>query len=151
MVGELTGFCVALEAEHDFRRTVPSRGDVFRHVSRILLRVDGEATSQTKVANLEFAVGIDEQVAGLEVSVQDIGGVDIFETAENLVNKGLEVGVGQGLAGTNNGGKVAFHQLYCSVSKRLTRVSAPRAWISSYAPSYRYVSLKSFGRGMSMS
>ena len=65
MVDVLTGFRVALEAKHNLGRTVPSGGHVFRHVSCILLRVDGEATSKTKVANLEFAVGIDQQVSGL--------------------------------------------------------------------------------------
>lgn len=36
---ELTRFGVALEAQHDFRGTVPTRRDVFRHVPGILLGI----------------------------------------------------------------------------------------------------------------
>lgn len=106
-----TGFRVALEAQHDLGRTVPSRGDVFGHVTGILLWVDREASSQTKVANLELAVCIDQQVSGLEITVQHVGRVDVLETAEDLVDEGLEMGIGQGLAGTDNGSKIAFHEL----------------------------------------
>lgn len=75
-----TSFSVALEAKHNLRSTVPSRGNVLCHVSCVLIRVDGEASSETKVANLELAIGIDKQVAGLEISVEDIGRVDVLET-----------------------------------------------------------------------
>jgi hypothetical protein len=44
--------------------------------------------------------------------VQNVGGVDILETAEDLVNEGLEVGVGKRLAGTNNSSQITLHQLY---------------------------------------
>lgn len=111
-----TGFGVALEAQHDFRRTVPSGSDVFCHVTGILLRVDRETSGKTKVANLELAVGIDEQVSGLQVTVQNVGGVDVFETAKNLVDEGLEVSVSQRLARTDDGSKIAFHQLYSMLS-----------------------------------
>lgn len=111
-----TGFGVALEAQHNLGRTVPSRGDVLRHVSGILLGVDGKATGKAKVADLELAVGVNEQVAGLQVSVEDVGGVDVLETAQDLVDEGLEVGVGQGLAGSDNGRQVALHQLCKIVS-----------------------------------
>jgi hypothetical protein len=107
-----TGFCVALEAQHDLGGAVPSRRDVLGHVPRILLRVHGETPGETKIANLELAVGIDEQVAGLEIAVQDVGRVDVFETAQDLVDEGLEMRVGEGLAGADNGGQIALHELW---------------------------------------
>ena len=109
---EHTGFGVALEAQHDLWSAIPSCRNVFRHVSCILLRVDREATGQTKITDLELAVGIDEQVSALQVSVQHIGGVDILQTAEDLVDEGLEMRIGQRLSGADNSRQVTFHQFY---------------------------------------
>lgn len=144
-----TSLGVALEAQHNLGRTVPSGGDIFRHVSGVFLRVDGEATGEAKVANLELAVGVDEQVAGFQVSVQNIGRVNVLEAAEDLVDEGLEVGVGEGLSGANNGGEITFHELWC-VSAGAAGGSDKKDRLA-VVPSYRYVSLKSFGRGISMS
>lgn len=55
----LTGFCVALEAQHDFRSTVPSRRNIFGHVSSIFLGVNRESSGQPKITNFQLAVGID--------------------------------------------------------------------------------------------
>ena len=107
----LTRFRVTLETEHDLGRPIPSRGHVLGHVTRILLWVDREPSRKTKIADLELAVGVDEQVAGLEVAVQHIGRVYVLQSAEDLVDEGLEVGVGQGLAGSDDGSQVAFHEL----------------------------------------
>jgi hypothetical protein len=38
-------------------------------------------SGQTKIANLEIAVFVDEDVAGLEITMDDTGGVDIFQTS----------------------------------------------------------------------
>lgn len=117
----LTRFCVALEAQHDLRGSVPPRGDVLGHVPRVLLRVHGEASGQTKVANLELAVGVDEEIARLQIAMEDIGGVDVLETAQDLVDEGLEVGVGQWLARAYDGGQVAFHEFWARVSSGVSR------------------------------
>ena len=89
-----TGFCIALEAQHNLWRAIPSRCDVFCHVACVLFGIDGEASCQTKVGNLQLAVGIDEQVTRLQITMKDVGRVDVLETAKYLVNEGLEVGVG---------------------------------------------------------
>lgn len=106
---------VALEAQHNFWCTVPPRSHVFRHVSSVLLGVNGETTRETEIANLELAVGVDEEVTGLQVAVKDIGGVDVLETAEDLVDERLEVCVGQRLARSDDGGKIALHELFVKV------------------------------------
>jgi hypothetical protein len=107
----LTSFGVALEAQHNLRGTIPSRSNIFSHVSGILLRVYAEASSQTKVTNLELAVRVYKQVSGLKIAVEDIGGVDVLQTAQDLVDEGLEVGVCKGLARADDGCQVAFHEL----------------------------------------
>ena len=99
----LTSFGVALEAQHDLRSTVPSCSDVFGHVASILLRVDRETSGQTKVTDLKLAVGIDQQVSGLQITMQHVSRVDILQTAKDLVDERLEVGIGQGLTGPDNG------------------------------------------------
>jgi len=103
MRGSHTGFGVALEAQHDLRCPIPSCRDILGHVAGVLLWIDREATGETEVTNLELAVGIDEEVARLQITVQHVGGVDVLETAEDLVNEGLEMRIGQGLTGADNG------------------------------------------------
>jgi hypothetical protein len=36
--------------------------------------------------------------------------VDVFQAAEDLVDKGLEMGVGEGLAGSDDCCEIAFHE-----------------------------------------
>ena len=61
------------------------------HVSRILFRIKTEASRKTEIANLELTVGVNEQIARFEITVKNVGRVDVFETAENLVDEGLEM------------------------------------------------------------
>ena len=59
------------KAKHDLGCTVPPRCDVLGHKALLLLLV--EATRETEVTDLEFAIGVDEQVTGLKVTVQNVG------------------------------------------------------------------------------
>ena len=111
-----TGFCVLCETEHNLRSSVPSCSNVLGlEASSNVVRLVTEATGKTEIANLQLAVGIDEQVTGLEIAMQDIGRVDVLETAENLVDEGLEVGVGQGLAAADDSCKITLHQFLVQV------------------------------------
>ena len=111
-----TGFCVALETQHDLRSSVPPSSNVFGHVPCVLLGVHRKASCQTEIANLELAIGVYEKITRLEVAVEDVGRVDVLQTAENLVDERLEMCVGEGLAGSNNGCQVTLHQLCAIVS-----------------------------------
>lgn len=112
-----TSFGVALETQHDLRRTVPSCRDILGHVASILLGVNRETTGQTKVTNLQLAVCIDKKVTGLQITVQYVSRVDVLQTAEDLIDKGLEVCIGQGLARADDSRQVALHQ-FCNVVRR---------------------------------
>lgn len=114
---ERTRFGVALEAQHDFWSTIPSCRNILGHIASILLWVNRESTSQTKVTNLQLAIRVDQQVTGLQITVQDIRGVNILQTAQDLINEGLEVRIGQGLARTDDSGQITFHQ-FCKVVRR---------------------------------
>ena len=42
--------------------------------------------------------------------------MDVLEAAQNLVDERLEMGIGQRLAGTDDGCQVAFHELCVNIS-----------------------------------
>ena len=46
---------------------------------------------RTKVANLEVAILVDEEIAWFEVAVEHLGRVDRLEPAQDLVNEILDV------------------------------------------------------------
>lgn len=71
--GRRTSNVVLLPGEHDLGGAIVARGDVARHLG---VRETGEA----KVANLEIAVLVDEDVGRLEVTVHHAGGMNVFET-----------------------------------------------------------------------
>ena len=107
--------------QHDLRRSVPPRRNVFGHEAGILLcRLD--ASRQAKVANLKVAVGVEQEVGRLEVAVDDVGRVEGLEGAEGLVDKVLGVVVGEVL-GADDAVHVGLHQLLDEVDllERLER------------------------------
>jgi len=72
------GSGVVGETKHDFRRTVPSGGDIFRHETLVSGSLRGTATRgvssrESKVTNLELTVGIDQEVSWLEIAMKDVG------------------------------------------------------------------------------
>lgn len=73
---------ILLPRQHDLGRAIVAR----RHVSRHLRVLDAR---QSEVADLQVAVLVDEDVAGLEVAMDHAGGVDVFETAQDLVEEVL--------------------------------------------------------------
>lgn len=72
---------VHLERQHDLRCTVPSRGNVFRHQPDLLARRRRclHAPRQPKITDLKITVGIQEEIRGFEIPVDDIGAMDRFE------------------------------------------------------------------------
>ena len=87
----------------------------FSHEPRLTLlslyRSRLKSSCQTEIANLELTIGVNEQVARLEITVQHVSTVDVLETAEDLVNEGLEVRICQGLTGADDSSKIALHKL----------------------------------------
>jgi hypothetical protein len=104
----IDSLCVLLECKHNFRGTVPSRSDVFCHETRVVLGRRGRSC-ETKVADLQIAVGVQKQVGGLEIAVEDVRRVHGFECAQRLVDEVLTVVVGQLLCADNTV-HVGFHE-----------------------------------------
>ena len=70
---------VFLPCKHDLWSAIVSSGNVAGHL-RIL------DSSKAKVANFEVAVFVDQDIAGLEISVDDAGAVNVFQTSlENML------------------------------------------------------------------
>lgn len=115
-IGERTGFCVTLETQHDLWCSVPSGGDILSHVACVFLGIHGESSCEPKIADLELAVSIYEQITRLQVSVQDIGGVNVLQSAQDLVNEGLEMCISEGLPGSNDSRQIALHEFCHDIS-----------------------------------
>jgi hypothetical protein len=86
-----TDLCVHLERKHDLRSTIPSRRHVFGHQTHLLSSRHARlhAPCQAKIANFEIAVGVEQEVGGLKIAVDDVGAVDRLESAKRLVDKVL--------------------------------------------------------------
>src|SRR5271155_3983468 len=94
----LTSFSVTLEAEHDLWCAIPPSCNILGHITSVLFRILRETSGEAEIANLQLAIGIDEQIAWLEISVQHVCRMNVLQSTENLINERLEVGVGQRLA-----------------------------------------------------
>ncbi len=90
---------VVCKAEHNLRCAIPPRRDIFGHEPLLLGLI--KPAGKSKIANFELAIRVDEQVARLEIAVQHVGRVDVFQTAERLVDERLEVRVRERLAGAD--------------------------------------------------
>lgn len=55
--------------------------------------------------------------------MKNISRVDIFEAAQDLVDKRLEVGISERLTGPDDGREIAFHELWGIVSDVIWRCS----------------------------
>ena len=73
-----------LAVEQQLRRAVPPGYHILRHV----LGLVGGAR-EPEVADLEVAVGVEQQVGRLEVAVQHARRVDVLEAAQELVEEVL--------------------------------------------------------------
>lgn len=52
---------------------------------------DAEGTSQTEVGNLEVPSGVDEEILGFEIAVEDAVGVAVFDTGHELMGELLDL------------------------------------------------------------
>ena len=66
---------------------------------------------EAKVADLEDAVGVDEEVAGLDITVHDFGRVEVLDPAQQLVEEHLDVVGREVLRRDDDLVQVRLHQL----------------------------------------
>jgi len=92
----VNGFCVSLGVEHDLGRPVPPGRHVLRQEARVVVFWVGHSC-QPEVAYLEITRGVQQQVTGLQVPVEDIGRVNVLEAPENLIKEVANVVITQPL------------------------------------------------------
>ena len=97
---------VILAAEQQLRRPVPPRDHVLGHEPPLRRR-----PRQAKVAYFQVAVRVQEQVAGLQIAVQHLRGVNVLEPAQDLVQEILAVLVAEALRRSQDLVEVRVHQL----------------------------------------
>ena len=97
-----------LGAHEDLGSTIVLGHDLLCHVLGAVVLLNA---SQAEVANLEHAVGVDEQVARLDVSVDDLGRVQVLDAPEDLVEEHLDVVLGKMLWGNDDLMQVRLHKL----------------------------------------
>lgn len=68
------------ESQHNLRCSIPPGRHVLGKVRRVFIWPRFEASAQAKVANLEFTVRVDEQIAWLEVTMDDGCRMDVFHS-----------------------------------------------------------------------
>ena len=102
------GEVVVLGAEEELGRAVVLRDDLLGHVA-VLVELDD--SGQAEVAYLEQAVAVDEQVAGLDVAVDDARRVEVLDAAQYLVEEELDVVLGEHLRTGDDLVQVGLHEL----------------------------------------
>jgi virulence-associated protein VapD len=85
---DVDGSRVMSRAHEDFRRTVVLRDHLLRHVLR---RVGLFDARQSKVADLQHAVAVHQQIPWLDVAMEDARRVKILQTAQDLIQKHFDV------------------------------------------------------------
>ena len=80
------GLVVALRVEHDLGRAIPARRHVLGEKTGVVVVRIGDAR-QAEVAYLQVAVGVEQQVARLEVAMQHICRVNELEAAKYLIEE----------------------------------------------------------------
>mmetsp|Transcript_10237 Transcript_10237/g.32369 ORF Transcript_10237/g.32369 Transcript_10237/m.32369 type:complete len:307 (-) Transcript_10237:291-1211(-) len=109
---DVDGSGVVLVLDEELRRAVPARDDVLCHALVFLgARVGVDRPRQPKIAYLEVAVLVDKQVAGLEVAVEDVGGVQRVHAAHDLVEEVAKVLVLERLLGVDDVVQVRVHEI----------------------------------------
>uniref|UniRef100_A0A0K8RI04 Putative mitogen-activated protein kinase n=1 Tax=Ixodes ricinus TaxID=34613 RepID=A0A0K8RI04_IXORI len=91
---DVDGLGVPLAVQHDLRRPVPPRRHILRQEARVVV-LGVRHPRQAKVADLEVTSGVEEQVARLEIPVQNIGRMNVFEAPQDLVEEVADVVVAQ--------------------------------------------------------
>ena len=75
---------------------VPPRGHVLRQEARVVV-LGVRHPRQPEVADLEVAGGVEQQVAGLQISVENVSGVDVLQPPQYLVEEVADVVVAESL------------------------------------------------------
>lgn len=109
-------------AHQDLGGPIVLRDHLLRHVLGLVWFL---YTCQSKITDLQHAVAVYQQVARLYVPMQDAGRVQILKTAQDLVQKHLDVVLGQVLWRYNYFVQIRLQELCYHIAK----VEANGVWV----------------------
>ena len=84
--------------------TIPSCLNVVRHLSSFL----GHTTSQSKITYCQITVGLDKKIRGLEISMNDVPGMNPLEPSQHLIQKVLMMSIRKLLRRCDDAIKIAL-------------------------------------------
>lgn len=84
----IDGGRIVARAHQNLGRPIVLGDHLLCHVLRLIRLLDAR---QSEVADFQHAIAVDEQIAGLDVAMQDACRVQILEAAQDLVQKHLDV------------------------------------------------------------
>ena len=107
----IDGSSVLAPGKNDFRCAVPSRGNIVCQACRRCHQSVDIGTCQAKVTDFQIAVGVNQQISRLQITMQDSTGVNVFQTAKDLIEEKLYVLVAQNLVRLDNLGQIGLHEI----------------------------------------
>jgi len=72
------------------RSAVPSCGHIVGHGGHFALELGVVDAGEAKVANLQIAVAVDQQVARLHIPMDHVGSVQVLEPAQDLTQSNAQ-------------------------------------------------------------
>lgn len=108
--------CVMTGVEDDLGRSVPPGDHVLRQRSGRLLI----ASSETEVADFKVTVLIQQQVARLQITMDDRRAVDVKAATQQLIHEILAMVVRQILSGVNYAMHISLHEIRNNVDVLIT-------------------------------
>lgn len=73
-------FCIFTRPKKDFRSAVPSRGHIFGHYRLRYGLIDGgDGPGEPKICEFGEAIGVEENIGGLEISMDEFSGVHVLD------------------------------------------------------------------------
>mmetsp|Transcript_69371 Transcript_69371/g.187542 ORF Transcript_69371/g.187542 Transcript_69371/m.187542 type:complete len:334 (-) Transcript_69371:17-1018(-) len=122
-------FSVRGGAEEQLGGAVPARGDVVReHRVRARVALLSDAAREPKIADLHLAVGVQQDVRGLDVAMEHLARVHVLQRLQQLVDDVLLVNVLQDV-GTDDGVQIRLHvvadEVDVQIIVRLQHVEEP--------------------------
>jgi hypothetical protein len=83
---DIRGILIGPRPEQHLRSPIPPGGDALSHDRVLLVLGRGHAAHKSEVAELDVAVGVEENVGGFQVAVDQVGAVQVFQGFGDLVH-----------------------------------------------------------------
>lgn len=105
-----SGGVVGRAGHNELRGSVPAGGDVVGPEDDVWLLIIEGSAGEAEVDDAEVALGVDQDVGGLEVAVEDAGGVNVVYATNKLEDQPANMLVGQLNLRAKDAGQISGHE-----------------------------------------